>query len=50
METSPFLKCLRCGHEWTRRNFKRDPKVCPSCKSPYWNKERKSAYHSSPEE
>jgi len=35
-----MLKCKRCGHEWTPRNDK-PPKVCPKCKSPYWNRERK---------
>jgi len=33
----PNLKCLRCQHEWIpNRPF--EPKVCPKCKSPYWNK------------
>lgn len=33
------LRCFRCGHEWqpTRGTL---PKMCPSCKSPYWNRER----------
>ena len=30
-------KCLRCGHEWAGR-LNREPKVCPGCNSPYWNK------------
>ena len=34
-------KCERCGHEWLPRNEKREPKVCPNCKSPYWNVPRK---------
>lgn len=29
------VQCLRCGHTWIPR--KRDIKVCPKCKSPYWN-------------
>ena len=29
-------KCLRCEHEWAGR-LNREPKVCPKCKSPYWN-------------
>ena len=33
----PTLKCLRCGHEWIP-NRPVEPKVCPKCKSPYWNK------------
>lgn len=34
-------RCDRCGHEWLRRG-QGDPKVCPKCKSPYWNTPRKS--------
>jgi len=34
-----FFTCNRCGHKWTPRE-NGEPKVCPSCKSPYWNKER----------
>lgn len=38
------FRCERCGHEWIPRgNADDEPKVCPSCKSPYWNKPRKSA-------
>ena len=33
----PTLKCLRCGHEWIP-NRPVEPKVCPKCKSPYWNR------------
>ena len=32
------LTCQRCGHKWLPRAFQR--KVCPKCKSPYWDKER----------
>lgn len=32
-------RCKRCGHEWVPKG-KDEPKVCPNCKSPYWNKER----------
>ena len=35
------LNCLRCEYSWYPRTPKL-PKVCPKCKSPYWNKERKS--------
>lgn len=34
-----FFRCLRCGHEWIPTSDK-PPKVCPKCKSPYWNRER----------
>ncbi|MEE9364809.1 MAG: hypothetical protein V3U92_19585 [Cellulophaga sp.] len=32
------LICKRCGHSWIPRV--ENPKWCPYCKSPYWNKER----------
>jgi len=32
--------CERCEHEWITRS-KETPKVCPKCKSPYWNNPRK---------
>ena len=38
--------CERCGYRWAARNggnglrSKVDPRVCPHCKSPYWNKAR----------
>jgi len=31
--------CERCRHEWRGRN--KEPRVCPKCKSPYWNIPRK---------
>ena len=34
-------RCERCGHEWVPRND-RPPKVCPKCKSPYWDRERRT--------
>jgi len=33
--------CERCGHKWKPRNMNEEPRVCPKCKSPYWNKPRK---------
>jgi predicted Zn-ribbon and HTH transcriptional regulator len=34
--------CERCGHEWVKRqNSPGEPKVCPKCKSPYWDTPRK---------
>ena len=38
----PHLICKRCEHKWVRRNWDSLPKVCPKCKSPYWNKERRN--------
>jgi DNA-directed RNA polymerase subunit RPC12/RpoP len=37
------LKCLRCDHEWLRRNLTKLPVHCPECNSPYWNKPRNGA-------
>ena len=34
-------RCERCDHEWIPRAASQDePKVCPKCKSPYWNTPR----------
>ena len=36
-----LLGCrCRCGHEWLPRTKGDKPRVCPKCKSPYWNKPR----------
>jgi hypothetical protein len=45
------FKCERCGHVWLPKenmdkldqleNFQ--PKVCPKCKTPYWNTPKKQA-------
>lgn len=34
-------RCDRCEHEWLPRDKTQDPKVCPKCKSPYWNTPRR---------
>jgi uncharacterized OB-fold protein len=34
------LSCNRCMHSWFPRS-EIGPEVCPRCKSPYWNKERR---------
>jgi predicted Zn-ribbon and HTH transcriptional regulator len=34
--------CERCSHKWVPREGGNYPKVCPKCKSPYWDKPRKS--------
>lgn len=33
------LQCKRCNHEW----YPKQPEVrlCPKCKSPYWDRERR---------
>lgn len=40
------FKCARCGHEWVSRPsgmvYKSDqPTICPKCKSPHWNWNKK---------
>ena len=34
-------RCKRCDHRWVPRNQGETPRVCPRCKSAYWNVERK---------
>ena len=44
------FKCLRCNHEWIPRvelsqlkeGVKEEPRICPHCKSAYWNTRRKN--------
>jgi len=33
-------RCYRCNHEWKPNNMQKTPRVCPKCKSPYWDKHR----------
>ena len=36
-------RCERCGHEWIpRSNQGEEPRVCPKCRSPWWNRPKKS--------
>ncbi|SRR5579885_85003 len=36
-------RCERCGHEWIpRRSASAEPETCPKCRSPFWNRPRKS--------
>lgn len=35
------FRCERCEHEWVPREGGLEPKVCPACKSPYWNRPRR---------
>jgi len=32
------LKCFRCSHQWVPR--KDDIRLCPKCKSAYWDKQK----------
>lgn len=34
-------RCERCRHEWVPLRSG-PPRVCPKCKSPYWDKPRRS--------
>lgn len=34
------LECKRCKHKWIPRKV--ETVVCPACKSPYWNIEKKN--------
>ena len=37
------FRCERCSHEWVPRgDLDQEPRVCPKCKSPYWNRPRKA--------
>lgn len=37
------FRCERCSHEWLPRgDLEQEPRVCPKCKSPYWNRPRKT--------
>lgn len=33
--------CYRCSHKWVQREESEKPTICPSCKSPYWDKPKK---------
>lgn len=37
------FECERCGHQWVPRERGEEPRVCPKCKSPYWDRPRKDA-------
>jgi len=36
------FRCERCEHQWVPRSKDEEPRVCPKCKSPYWNTPRRS--------
>ena len=39
--TLPGFRCERCDHQWVaRQGTQGEPRVCPKCKSPYWDKPR----------
>ncbi len=46
------FRCERCAHEWIPKKPWSEgdalPMVCPSCKSPYWNKPRRDGERQAP--
>ena len=39
--TVPGYQCERCDHQWVPRKVDGPkPRVCPKCKSPYWDQAR----------
>ena len=34
-----YHRCLRCNHEWPSKQA--HPTICPKCKTPYWDKEKR---------
>ena len=41
--TIEAFQCTRCAHIWKpRESVKQKPKVCPKCKSPYWDTPRRA--------
>ena len=38
----PGFRCERCEHEWVPRDKTEEPRVCPKCKSPYWDRPRRT--------
>ena len=43
VELIGFL-CERCGHTWIPRDKGQEPRVCPKCKSPYWNRPKRTQH------
>lgn len=38
-------RCERCAHEWVPRcDLSVQPRVCPKCFSPYWDRPRRMSY------
>lgn len=35
------FRCERCEHEWIPKGAESEPKTCPKCRSPYWDRPRK---------
>jgi len=39
--TKDGFKCERCSHKWIPYDINKKPRVCPKCKSPYWDISKK---------
>jgi hypothetical protein len=35
------FRCERCEYEWVPRDPESEPKTCPKCRSPYWDRPRR---------
>lgn len=42
----PLITCIRCGWQWIPKV--ENPKTCPSCNSPYWNKAKTRFFVTTP--
>ena len=40
MKNIKIYTCKRCSHMWANRKNQK-PRVCPKCKSPYWDTDRR---------
>ena len=38
-------RCYRCSYEWRSNNMNKLPRVCPKCKSPYWDRPKTNGEH-----
>lgn len=43
-------RCARCEHEWVPRKGGNTPRICPKCKSPYYNRPRRQIRENGPAE
>ncbi len=43
-----MCKCLQCGHTWRTTLVGYDPRICPGCRTWYWNVDPKYYVASTP--
>lgn len=41
------VSCHRCEHKWITRKERQLPRICPKCKSAYWDVPRRQAQRGS---